>query len=257
MERIRTLIVDDEPLAREKLRTLLAGDDEIEIVGECGDGLAAAQAILENDPDLVFLDVQMPEVDGFGALDTVGGRRTPVVVFVTAYDEYALRAFDVHALDYLLKPFDRDRFVAALSLAKKRVRADRTSELGESLSTLLEELSANPKARYLDRLVVKSGGRIYFVPVDEIDWVEAAGNYAQVNVGEAKHLIRSTMKALEQKLDPAAFMRIHRSAIVNLSRIKEIHPWFNGDYTIKLTSGAEVQTGESYRSTIKQLLDNP
>lgn len=204
-DKIRALIVDDEPLAREKIRTLLARDPEVEIAGECGDGRSAAQAILEHDPDLVFLGVQMPQMDGFAALEAIAGERAPVVVFVTAYDEHALKAFEVHALDYLLKPFDAQRFAAALDAAKQRVRADRGGALGERLQRLLGALERERGDRWLRRLVVKSQGRIFFVPVEDIDWIEAAGNYVGLHVGEREHLIRGTMKGLEERLDPAAF----------------------------------------------------
>jgi two-component system LytT family response regulator len=254
---IRALIVDDEPLAREKIRTLLADDSEIEIVGECGDGRTAADAIVEHDPDLVFLDVQMPEADGFAALEAVRDVRLPIVIFVTAYDEYALKAFDVHALDYLLKPFDRARFTAALARAKKRVHSDRHSGDRERLFDLLSEVQRMREGGWLERLVVKARGRVFFVPVDEIDWIEAAGNYVQLHVGSDSHRIRTTMKALEERLDPTRFIRVRRSAIVNISRIQQIEPWFNGEYLITFRSGAAVTSGASYREALKALMKNP
>jgi two-component system LytT family response regulator len=254
---IRTLIVDDEPLARERIRTLLEAEVDVEIVGECGDGRSAAAAILEREPDLVFLDVQMPEMDGFAALQAVGGRTAPVIVFVTAYDEYALKAFEVHALDYLLKPFDRARFLSALRRAKKRLRADRDGELAEGIESLLEEVRASGRDRWLDQLVVKSRGRIFFVRTEELERVTAAGNYVELHVGGESHLIRGTMKGLERRLDPSRFARVHRSHIVNLRRIREIHPWFNGDYRIVLAGGDEITTGAAYRERMRRLLDNP
>lgn len=254
---IRALIVDDEPLAREKIRTLLADDSEIEVVGECGDGRSAAIAIMKHDPDLIFLDVQMPELDGFAALDAVQGVRLPIVIFVTAYDEYALKAFDVHALDYLLKPFDRARFTAALARAKKRVRRDRRPGDRDSALELLSELGRERMGTRLDRLVVKARGRVFFVQVDEIDWFEAAGNYVELHVGSESHLIRSTMKALEERLDPSRFLRVHRSAIVNISRIQHIEPWSSGEFLITLRSGATVRSGETYREALTTLMENP
>lgn len=254
---IRTLIVDDEPLARERIRTLLEAEVDVEIVGECSDGRSAAAAILEREPDLVFLDVQMPEMDGFAALRAVGGRTAPVIVFVTAYDEYALKAFEVHALDYLLKPFDRTRFLSALRRAKKRLRADRDGELAEGIESLLEEVRASGRDRWLDQLVVKSRGRIFFVRTEELERVTAAGNYVELHVGGESHLIRGTMKGLERRLDPSRFARVHRSHIVNLRRIHEIHPWFNGDYRIVLAGGDEITTGAAYRERMRRLLDNP
>ena len=253
---IRTLIVDDEPLAREKVRTLLAGDPDVEVIGECGDGPAAAAAILERDPDLVFLDVQMPEMDGFAVLDAVGTERVPAVIFVTAFDEYALKAFDVHALDYLLKPFDRQRFEAALQRAKERIRTDRGRDLDERIDSLLDELRDRGRTRWLERWVVKSHGRIFFVDVDEIERIEAAGNYVELHTGTASHLIRGTMKALERRLDPERFVRVHRSHMINWRHIREVHPWFNGDFRIVMKSGAEVTTGGAYRETLRELLDN-
>lgn len=254
---IRALIVDDEPLAREKIRTLLADDSEVEVVAECGDGRSAAKAIIEHEPDLVFLDVQMPEVDGFAALDAAQGVRMPIVIFVTAYDEYALQAFEVHALDYLLKPFDRDRFATALTRAKQRVQSDRHFADRESMLELLSELRRERRGGWLERLVVKSRGRVFFVPAGEIDWIEAAGNYVELHIGSQSHLIRSTMKTLEERLDPALFLRVRRSAIVNISRIQHIEPWSNGEYLITLKSGANVKSGVAYREALRTLMENP
>lgn len=254
---IRALIVDDEPLAREKIRTLLAEDPDVEVVAECGDGRNAAMAIVEQDPDLVFLDVQMPEVDGFAALDAVRGVRQPIVIFVTAYDEYAIKAFEVHALDYLLKPFDRTRFSAALARAKERIRSDRRPAGGEPVIDLLNELRRERRDRWLERLVVKSRGRVFFVSTNEIDWIEAAGNYVKLHIGSDAHLIRSRMKALEQRLDPDRFLRVHRSAIVNIARINQIEPWSGGEYVITLESGATIKSGASYREALTTLMENP
>ena len=254
---IRALIVDDEPLAREKIRTLLAGDPEIEVVGECAGGRDAVNAIREHTPDLLFLDIQMPELDGFGVLQQIGRERIPVIVFVTAYDEYALKAFEVHALDYLLKPFDRDRFETALGRAKKQVRSQQTDDLNERVVSLLTQLQERSEGDWLERLVVKTSGRIYFVSVDEIDWIEAAGNYVELHVGSRSHLVRMTMKGLEQRLDPRKFVRVHRSAIINIRRIREIQPWFSGEYLVVLEGGAKVNTAQSYRPALRTLLGNP
>jgi two-component system LytT family response regulator len=254
---IRALIVDDEPLAREKIRTLLADDSEVVVVAECGDGHSAAKAIIEHEPDLVFLDVQMPEADGFAALDAVQGVSMPVVIFVTAYDDYALQAFEVHALDYLLKPFDRDRFISALTRAKRQVQSDRQSTQREPITALLHELRRERRGGWLERLVVKTRGRVFFVATGEIDWIEAAGNYVQLHVGSESHLIRSTMKTLEERLDPDLFLRVRRSAIVNISRIQHIEPWSSGEYLITLKSGADVMSGAAYREALKALMENP
>jgi two-component system LytT family response regulator len=254
---IRALIVDDEPLAREKIRTLLAGDSEVEVVAECGDGRSAAIAIVEHDPDLVFLDVQMPEVDGFAALDAVRGVRLPIVIFVTAFDEYALKAFEVHALDYLLKPFDRARFSAALARAKQRVHSDRRSAEREPARELLDQLRHERRLDWLDRLVVKARGRVFFVSVEEIDWIQAAGNYVELHIGSDSHLVRSTMRALEARLNPAHFIRVQRSAIINIPRIHHIEPWSDGEYLITLQSGATLKSGASYHEALKRLMENP
>ncbi len=247
---MRTLIVDDEPLARERIRTLLCDEPDIELVGECGDGKEAVSAIREKSPELLFLDVQMPEMDGFAVLRAVGPERVPAVVFVTAYDRYALRAFDVHALDYLLKPFDRERFQKALERAR--------AQLGER-GTLGDRLLALPKdvkkvSKHPERFVIKSAGRVFFLRADEIDWVEAAGNYVQLHVGPTTHLMRETMGRLEARLDPEKFVRIHRSTIVQVDRIKEMQPAFHGDYIVILQDGARLNLSRSYREKLQTLL---
>ncbi len=250
MERIRTLIVDDEPLARERLVDLLVGDTEIEIVGESGNGLAAVAAIDEHKPDLIFLDVQMPELDGFAVLEAIEER--PVIVFVTAYDQYALRAFEVHALDYLLKPFDRERFDKALQRAKHQIARERAGAVNQELVALLADLKARPKP--LERLVIKAGGRVFFLRADEIDWIEAAANYVKLHVGKESHLLRETINGLAAKLDPEKFLRIHRSIIINLERIKELQPWFHGDYVVIMQDGTQLISSRNYREQLRKLL---
>jgi two-component system LytT family response regulator len=247
MDRIRTLIVDDEPLARQRLRTLLAAAPDFEIVGECGDGAEAVTAISERAPDLVFLDVQMPGLDGMGVIEELGPGRAPAFIFVTAYDRYALQAFEVQALDYLLKPFDRDRFAKALDRARAAVRRD-PADNGQQLRALIEEMVPNRK--YLDRVLIKSGNRVVFLKVEEIDWVEAAGNYLRLHVGRETHLLRETMNALESRLDPAKFLRIHRSTIVNIDRIQEFHPLFHGDYAVLLRDGVQLTLSRGYRQKL-------
>ena len=250
--KIRTLIVDDEPLGRERIRALLARDPEIEVVEECPDGRRAVAAIERSRPDLVFLDVQMPEMDGFAVLEAIAGDRMPAIIFVTAYDRYAVQAFEVHALDYLLKSFDRDRFEAALERAKQEIHRSKTGVLNERLAGLLEDLQA--KQKRLTRLVVKSGGRIVFLRVDEIDWVEAADNYARIHAGRESHLIRETLQSLEGRLNPEQFLRIHRSTLVNLDRIRELQPIFHGDYVVKLNDGTELTLSRSYREKLLEPL---
>lgn len=252
--KLRALVVDDEPLARDRLSSFLADDPEVEVVGECADGPSAIAAIRGDRPDLVFLDVQMPGSDGFGVVESVGPEHMPVTIFCTAYDKYALRAFEARALDYLLKPFDRDRFSVALGRAKDQIRRRRESGVQEKLQALLEDVK--PAASGLDRLAVKSGGSVYFVRTDEIDWVEAAGNYTKLHAGKQTHLIRETMTALEAKLDPKRFARIHRSTIVNLERVRELQPYFHGDYVVIMGDGTQLTLSRNYRPRLGERFGN-
>ncbi|HEX8651733.1 MAG TPA: LytTR family DNA-binding domain-containing protein [Pyrinomonadaceae bacterium] len=252
MEKIRALVVDDEPLARERIRSLLENEPDVLVAGECADGHAAVEAIFELKPDLVFLDVQMPEVDGFGVLEALSGAPLPAVIFVTAYDQYALRAFDVHALDYLLKPFDRERFQRALERARTQLQGERSGEIDRRLLALLKEIKTEPKA--LERLVIKSAGRVFFLKAEEIDWIEAAGNYVRLHTGSESHLLRETMNALEARLDPHQFLRIHRSTIINIERIKEMHPLFRGEHVVILRDGTRLTLGRGYRDKLQELL---
>jgi len=250
--KIRTLIVDDEPLAREKIRMFLQRDPEIEIIGECVDGPHAVASIENSSPDLVFLDIQMPGKDGFEVLRTVGVDRVSAVIFVTAYDEYALRAFEFHALDYLLKPFAAHRFQDALDRAKSQLRVEEAAPFKKQLMTLLGNVDGN--SRYISRLVVKTGGRIVFLKVEDIDWIEAAGNYLTLHVGTASHLIRETMNDLESRLDPAQYLRIHRSTMVNIDRIREMQPLFHGDFTVILMNGTRLMLSRNYKSRLPRHL---
>ncbi|HJU91032.1 MAG TPA: LytTR family DNA-binding domain-containing protein [Gemmatimonadaceae bacterium] len=256
MSRIRTLIVDDEPLGRERLRTLLRAEPDVELVGECANGLEAVARIDDAPPDLVFLDVQMPELDGFAVLESVGVDRMPPTVFVTAYDQYALKAFEVHALDYLLKPFTRARFRKTLQRVRDHLRKQRTdtNALSRQLMELLKDVRTD--RQFLERLVVKSGGRVFFLRVDEIDWIEAAGNYLRLHVGQDVHLMRETMKAIETKLDPDRFVRIHRSIIVNTDRIRELQPWFHGEYVLILLDGTRLTSSRNFDDGLKRMLKN-
>ncbi len=245
------MIVDDEPLARRGLRAHLARAADVEVVAECGDGREAVRLIRELEPDLVFLDVQMPELDGFGVLKEAAAARLPSVIFVTAYDKYALRAFEVHALDYLLKPFDAERFAEALARARTQIEREGLSEISLRLQSLINDLRTNQK--YAERVVVKTAGRIFFLSVEEIDWVEAADNYVRVHAGRDSHLLRETMNSLEKRLDPALFLRVHRSSIVNVRRIKELHTLFRGEYEIILQDGTRLSTGRGYRDRLQEL----
>jgi two-component system LytT family response regulator len=254
---IRTLIVDDEPLARERVRSLVAGQPGLEVIGEASDGEQAIEAIVHGiggqQPDLVFLDVQMPRRTGFEVIQEIGADRMPAVVFVTAYDQYALRAFEVNAVDYLLKPFDRERFEDAVGRARKQLEAEDGGALKTQLMQLVRDLQP-PTAPKQDRLVVKSGGRLFFLRADEIDWIEAAGNYVRVHAGKDAHLLRETMNAIEARLDQKMFLRIHRSRIVNMERVKELHPWFNGDYAVILRDGTKLMLSRGYREKLQERL---
>ena len=249
--KIKTLIVDDEPLARERMRKLLQSETDIELVGECANGRDAVTVIQRESPDLVFLDVQMPELDGFGVLAEISGRAMPVVVFVTAHDKFALKAFEVHAVDYLLKPFDKERFQAALKKARTHLKRSESSGLNERLSELLAGLQTG--ARHPDRIAVRESGRVLFVRATEIDWVEAADNYVSLHVGSESHLLRETMTALEGRLDPKQFLRISRSTMVNVERIKELQPMFHGDYLVILRDGTKLNLSRGYRDKLQQL----
>jgi len=247
---LRVIVVDDEPLARERLRTLLDGERDVTIVAECANATSAIEAIRAHGPDLVFLDVQMPEGSGFDVVAALPETR-PAIVFVTAFDQYALDAFDVHALDYLLKPFDRERFARALDRARAYVaRDDKSAE--QKLIALLEDLRA--ERRGAQRIVIRERGRVFFLAVEAIDWIEAAGNYARLHVGKEHHLLRETMKTLEARLDPAKFVRIHRSAIVNLTRIKELQPSFHGEFTVVLKDGAQLTSSRGYGEPLRRLV---
>jgi two-component system, LytTR family, response regulator len=251
METIRTVIVDDEPLARRGIRAQLKQERDVEIISECRNGNEAIKVIEAHSPDLVFLDVQMPELDGFGVLEAIGIERMPPVIFVTAYDRYAVRAFEVQALDYLLKPFDDERFASALQRARRHIGRNGIDDLRRRLQGLLDDIHASRK--YVERLVIKSAGRIFFLNVHEIDWIEAADNYVRLHAGRDAHLLRETMNSLEQKLDPSQFLRVHRSRIVNTQKIKELRPLFRGQYDIILRDGTRVESGRGHQKRIQRL----
>jgi len=269
--KIRALIVDDESLAREALLVMLDDDPEIEVIAECRNGGEAVTVIREQSPDVVFLDIQMPEMDGFQVVEEVGAMQMPVTIFVTAYDKHALRAFEAHALDYLLKPFDHERFSTALQRAKTLVRQQKLGEISEGLFAVLRDLKSKNGAspseadnrkpervahqEPIERVVIKSGGRIYFLKTEEIDWVEGAGDYLTLHSGSQTHLIRETMGNFYAILNPQKFLRIHRSTIVNIERIKDIRPVYKGEYVITLTSGISLKASRGYRHEIQSLVD--
>ena len=249
---IRVLIADDEPLARQRIRKLLEGDPDVEVVGESVDGNETVAAVRQKNPDLLFLDIQMPMLDGFGVLEALGVGKMPATIFVTAYDRYAIKAFDVHALDYLLKPFDRDRFRKALQRAKSYLGRPQPPEVGKKLNSLLSEVRQDRKP--LERVVIKSASRVFFLRTEEIDWIEAAGNYLRLHIGKEFHLLRETMNSFEAKLDLSLFVRIHRSYIVNVERIKELQPYFHGDYAVILKDGTQLTLSRSHRPKLQSLV---
>ena len=249
---IRALIVDDEPLGREAVRTLLSGDASVTVVGEASDGVAAIEQIESLRPDLVFLDIQMPECDGFGVLEALPQDRLPVVVFVTAFDRYAIDAFAVHALDYLLKPIDPARFRAALERVKSTLGQGTKGAVDEQLRGFVAELQK--RSEYRERIVVKAHAKLLLFRVEEIDWIESAGDYVNLRVRGEQHLLRETMAQIEARLDPARFLRIHRSTIVNIDRVRELEPLFQGQYLVRLRDGTKLTASRSYKKEIDRLL---
>lgn len=266
--KIKTLVVDDEPLARRNLRVLLEADPEVELVGEASGGAEALALISEHSPDLVFLDVQMPEIDGFGVLERLEAEKLPVVIFVTAFDKYALKAFDFHALDYLLKPFDDSRFEKALARAKQQLAQRELKNLSRRLISLLEDRggtrgvedagappdSPDKPPRYQTRFLIKSAGRVSFIRADEIDWIEAEDYYVKLHVKGRGHLLRETMNDIETRLDPEVFVRVHRSSIVNLERVRELQQLFGGDYSVVLHDGTQLKLSRARRERVESLL---
>jgi len=275
---VRVLIVDDEALARQRVRRLLQNETDVEIVGEAESGTEAVTMIRERQPDLVCLDVQMPGLDGFGVLREIDGGPVPMVLFVTAYDEHAQRAFDVHAVDYVLKPVDGERFRAAFDKARKQranaVAAERLGELLETVRRLADGGAAEARdgaaalaslagaaapgapaaaaGRYASRILVKQDGRMFFVKTTEIDWIEADRNYVRLHVGKTAHTIRERISHLEETLDPRLFARIHRSTIVNLNRVREMQQWFSGDYVVILEDGTRLRLSRHYRDRVEK-----
>ncbi|HNV75563.1 MAG TPA: LytTR family DNA-binding domain-containing protein [Gemmatimonadaceae bacterium] len=269
---IRVLVVDDEPIARRRVRRLLRLEPDVDVIDEVGSGGEAIAAIKQERPDLVLLDVQMPDVDGFGVVGALGAEQMPPTIFVTAFNEYAVRAFDVNAIDYLLKPYDPERFRSAFQRARSHLERISSAEQGRKIRALLEQVlgedrtsaaladrpaqpmggqAAMPRTRFLDRLMVKHDGRVFFVKVSDVDWFEASGNYVRVHTGKVSHLIRETMHHVEAQLDPSMFVRIHRAVIVNIDRIKELQPWFAGDYVVILRDGRQLKLSRTYREHLQ------
>lgn len=247
---IRALIADDEPLGRQSIRRFLKNHSDIQVLAECGDGESAVAAILSAKPDLIFLDVQMPELDGFAVVNRIGIGRMPATIFVTAYDRYALAAFDANALDYLLKPFGKTRFDRALNRAREHLAGSANRESMQRALQMIESVTAK---MYVDRLPVAENGRIFFVKTGDVEWIESAGNYARLHVASRHYEIRETLTNLESKLNPQQFVRIHRSAIVNLHYIKEVHPWFHGYHLVLLESGQELRMSRYQQRVAERL----
>jgi len=247
---VRVLIVDDEPLARRGVSARLRKFPDVEIVGQCADGASAVESILSLAPDLVFLDIQMPEIDGFDVIRSLQTERLPAIIFLTAHDEHALRAFEVHAVDYLLKPLDDERFAVAVNRAREQLDTTRKAELvGEMLRSLDQDRDC-----YAPRFVVRLGSRIQIVPVEDLGWIAAAGDYSELHTASATHLLRETMNTLENKLDPAKFVRIHRSRIVRLAEILELRSMENREYIVKLRDGSQHRSGRRYADRLKRWL---
>jgi len=253
--KIRALIVDDEPLARKRIKSLLAHESSVDVIGECSDGHKAVTSINELTPDLVFLDVQMPAMDGFEVIKTIGPERMPTVIFVTAYDQYALKAFEVNAIDYLLKPFDRRRFQKTMERAKAMIRGLQNGNVNNQLLSLLDDLRREQEMP--DRFIIKNGGRVVFLRVEEIDWMRVVGNYVRLQAGAEFHLMRETMNGMEAKLSPDKFMRIHRSTIVNIDRVKEVQPWAKGEYVVIMRDGTRLIMSRRYRERLNEQLNKP
>jgi two-component system LytT family response regulator len=248
---MRVLIADDERIARNRLRSLLASESDVEIVAECANGREAMAAIHEMNPDVVFIDIQMPGADGLGVVRTIPAEKLPLVVFVTAYGKYALEAFEVRAFDYLLKPFDRERFQRTLASVRSELGRGRGSSSAERLASVLESLETRSK---LQRLAIRNKGHVTFLRTETIDWIEAADNYVCLHCGPETHVMRDTMSALEARLDSTRFIRIHRSIIVNAERIRELQPWFRGDYRVVLHDGTALTLSRSYRQAVEERL---
>lgn len=256
--KIKVLLVDDEPLARRGIRQLLESEKDFEITGEAANGREAVSVIHKLKPDLVFLDIQMPLLDGFSFIEKVGAENLPEIVFVTAYDEHAIRAFEINALDYLLKPIDPERFVKTLNRVRERLKSAQTKEIDQRLSIVLKSLesakSNSEQPTYLERIAVKKAEQITFVDVDEIDWISSEGNYVQLHAKSKTHLLRETMDGIERKLDPQKFLRLRRSTIVRIEQIKELHPLFNGGFMVLLKDGTELSSSRRYRQNLNRLL---
>jgi two-component system LytT family response regulator len=253
---IRVIIADDERLARKKLRILLDSESQVEVVAECPNGRQTVSAIRSFRPDMLLLDIQMPDLNGFEVLSELSSDEMPQVIFTSAYDQYAIRAFETHALDYLLKPFDQDRLHAAIERASVEIRKSKDQEFTNRVLELLSSVKSAQKnvPEFEDRLAIRTNGRVVFLTLDEIHWVEAAANYVRLNTGKDSYLFRETISRISERLNPTDFVRIHRSVIVNVRRIKELIPVNSGEYVVVLTSGKELSCSRGYRSNLQHLI---
>lgn len=252
MDRISALIVDDERLSRQRIRRLLSVEPDVDIVGECANGEEAVAFLKDKPPDVLFIDIQMPGQDGFSVLASLDPGAVPIIVFVTAFDEHALKAFEVQAFDYLLKPFDRRRFQSTMQRIREQLRRVRTDNTQDRLMSLLEGLGQRKSGA--DRIAIKTAGHVVFIKTDDVSWIEAADNYVCLHCGSETHILRETMNALEARLDSSKFLRIHRSTIVNVDRIKELQPWFRGDYLLVLQNGTQLTLSRTYREKLQNTL---
>ncbi|MFC2135495.1 LytR/AlgR family response regulator transcription factor [Bacteroidota bacterium] len=254
MKKISAIIVDDEELARTRIRRLLNDEKDIEIVTECSNGLEAVKAINDFKPDLVFLDIQMPEMDGFEVMENLGPGDLPFIIFVTAYDKYAIKAFDVHAIDYLLKPFDDDRFFNSIDHAREKINIKGSDNFTDKILNILNNYKTD-KPKFKERLLIKTEGRFYFVKASEIIRIKAAGKHIDIRTTEKSHLMRKTMNEIESQLNPDQFIRIHRSAIINIDQIKEIQYWYKNEYIFILNNDEKIASSSSYRKNLDGVLD--
>jgi two-component system LytT family response regulator len=253
MTALSAVIADDEPLARERIRTLLAAFPEVTVVGEARDGNETVAKVRELRPALLFLDVQMPERDGFSVLDKLPPEATPAVIFVTAYDAFALKAFEVHAVDYLLKPFTRARFSRAMDHVLKKLAGSARGRVEPEIAALLESIRAERRTQ--GRVAIRRGEAVYFVRIADIEWLEASGNYVKIHAGGQEHLLRETLKSFEERLDPDRFLRVHRSAIVNVDSIQRLEPWFHGEYAVVLRDGTRLMSSRTYSERLRKIID--
>ena len=255
MRVIRVAIADDEPLARERVRSMLGGHERFSIVADCKDGVETVEALTQHEIDLLFLDVQMPGLDAFQILESLGTAPVPIIVFVTAFDEYALRAFEVSALDYLLKPFDRERFEKTLGRVEERLAGPKATGMSTELREFLHTLAKTDVPRHLSRFSVKANGEIYFIRTEDVDWIDSDGNYVTLHTAGRRHLVRDTIKSLEVRLDPAKFVRVHRSAIINVDRLRKLQPYFHGEYIVTLQDGTTLTSSRTYSDRLRALLE--